>query len=42
MGAYCTVLEKEPLLNLFGDMDVVDDTLGGMASKIIVKQASGE
>ncbi|RJE17625.1 2-haloalkanoic acid dehalogenase [Aspergillus sclerotialis] len=42
MGAYCTVLEKEPLLDLFGDMDVVDDTLGGMANKIIVKQASAE
>lgn len=40
MGAYCTVLEKEPLQDLFGDMDVIDDTLPGMAQKIIAKQAS--
>lgn len=40
MGAYCTVLEKEPLLDFFGDMDVVDGTLPGMASKIIAQQAS--
>ncbi|KAJ5666665.1 hypothetical protein N7462_011074 [Penicillium macrosclerotiorum] len=39
-GAYCTVLEKEPLHSLFGDMDVVDDTLPGMADKIIASQAS--
>lgn len=34
-GAYCTVWEKEPLLDLFGEMDVVDETLPGMAEKII-------
>ncbi|KAJ5223843.1 hypothetical protein N7468_008385 [Penicillium chermesinum] len=39
-GAYCTVLEKEPLTELFGDMDVIDDTLPGMADKIIAHQAS--
>jgi arginine decarboxylase-like protein len=39
-GAYCTVLENEPLHNLFGDMDVVDDTLPGMAEKIIAAQAA--
>lgn len=39
-GAYCTVLENEPLHNLFGDMDVVDGTLPGMAEKIIAAQAS--
>lgn len=39
-GAYCTVLENEPLHNLFGDMDVVDDTLPGMAEKIVAAQAA--
>ncbi|KZF25801.1 HAD-like protein [Xylona heveae TC161] len=34
-GAYCTVFEKEPLLELFGDMEVVADTLPEMADKII-------
>ncbi|OQE31351.1 hypothetical protein PENSTE_c001G01049 [Penicillium steckii] len=39
-GAYCTVLEKEPLPELFGEMDVIDDTLPGMADKIIAGQAT--
>ncbi|KAJ5618416.1 hypothetical protein N7528_007059 [Penicillium herquei] len=39
-GAYCTVLEQEALTDLFGDMDVIDDTLPGMADKIIAHQAS--
>ncbi|KAJ5113134.1 hypothetical protein N7456_001668 [Penicillium angulare] len=38
-GAYCTVLEQEALTDLFGDMDVIDDTLPGMADKIIAHQA---
>lgn len=38
-GAYCTVLEQEALTNLFGEMDVIDDTLSGMAEKIIAHQA---
>ncbi|KAJ5172863.1 hypothetical protein N7492_005456 [Penicillium capsulatum] len=39
-GAYCTVLELEPLHDLFGEMDVVDDSLPGMADKIIAAQAA--
>jgi 2-haloacid dehalogenase len=39
-GAYCTVLEMEPLTELFGDMDVIDATLPGMADKIIASQAA--
>ncbi|KAJ5974562.1 hypothetical protein N7481_011772 [Penicillium waksmanii] len=39
-GAYCTVLEMEPLTQLFGEMDVIDDTLPGMADKIIASQAA--
>ncbi|KAJ5671013.1 hypothetical protein N7507_000140 [Penicillium longicatenatum] len=38
-GAYCTVLEQEALTNLFGDMDVIGDTLPEMADKIIAHQA---
>ncbi|KAJ9634408.1 hypothetical protein H2204_006233 [Knufia peltigerae] len=34
-GAYCTVWEKEPLVDLFGEMDVIDSTLPGMADQII-------
>ncbi|KAI0473621.1 haloacid dehalogenase-like hydrolase [Xylariaceae sp. FL0804] len=34
-GAYCTVLEMEPLHEVFGEMDVVADTLPDMADKII-------
>lgn len=39
-SAYCTVLEMEPLTELFGDMDVIDATLPGMADKIIASQAT--
>ena len=34
-GAYCTVWEHEPLLELFGEMDVVADTLPEMAEKVM-------
>lgn len=34
-GAYCTVWEKEPLTELFGEMDVIAETLPEMAEKII-------
>jgi 2-haloacid dehalogenase len=34
------VLENEPLTQLFGEMDVIDDTLPGMADKIIASQAA--
>lgn len=37
-GAYCTVWEQEPLLELFGDMDVVANTLPEMAEKVIVAE----
>lgn len=37
-GAYCTVLEKEPLQQLFGEMDVIGDTLPAMADGIIAAQ----
>jgi 2-haloacid dehalogenase len=33
------VLEQEALTNLFGDMDVIGDTLPEMADKIIAHQA---
>ncbi|KAJ5081860.1 hypothetical protein NUU61_010124 [Penicillium alfredii] len=39
-GAYCTVLEKEPLQELFGEMDVIEDTLPAMVDRIIAIQAS--
>ncbi|KAJ5784052.1 uncharacterized protein N7518_009729 [Penicillium psychrosexuale] len=39
-GAYCSVWEKESLSELFGEMDVLDGTLPGMAEKIIAHQAS--
>lgn len=39
-GAYCSIWEKESLSELFGEMDVMDDTLPGMADKIIAHQAS--
>ena len=34
-GAYCTIWEKEPLQELFGDMEVIADTLPEMADKVI-------
>lgn len=34
-GAYCTVYEKEYLPEVFGEMDIVADTLPEMADKII-------
>ncbi|OAA57390.1 2-haloalkanoic acid dehalogenase [Niveomyces insectorum RCEF 264] len=34
-GAYCTILESDPLHEIYGDMDAVDTTLPGMADKII-------
>ncbi|KAL2834913.1 FAD dependent oxidoreductase-domain-containing protein [Aspergillus cavernicola] len=39
-GAYSSVWEKEPLTELFGEMDVIDETLAGMAEKIIAHQAA--
>ncbi|KAL3429656.1 FAD dependent oxidoreductase-domain-containing protein [Aspergillus tetrazonus] len=39
-GAYTSIWEKEPLTELFGEMDVVDETLPGMADKIIASQAA--
>ncbi|KIW15671.1 haloacid dehalogenase, type II [Exophiala spinifera] len=33
-GAFCTVFENEPLYDIFGDMDVVEDTLEEMARAI--------
>lgn len=37
-GAYCTVWEKEPLLELFGEMDVVAETLPEMAERVIAAE----
>ncbi|RMY26048.1 hypothetical protein D0867_00309 [Hortaea werneckii] len=34
-GAYCSVWENEALTDLFGDMDVLSDTLPEMADKVI-------
>ncbi|KAK2483279.1 hypothetical protein H9L39_05071 [Fusarium oxysporum f. sp. albedinis] len=34
-AAYCSVLEKEPCVDIFGEMDVMSDTLSEMADKII-------
>jgi 2-haloacid dehalogenase len=34
-GAYCTVWEKEPCEDLFGKMEVMEDTFPAMARKII-------
>lgn len=34
-GAYSSIWEKEPLTSLFGDMDVIADSLPDMADKII-------
>ncbi|KAL4971979.1 FAD dependent oxidoreductase-domain-containing protein [Aspergillus desertorum] len=39
-GAYTSIWEKEPLTELFGEMDVIDETLPGMAEKIIASQAA--
>lgn len=42
-GAYCTVWEKEPCTDLFGSMDVMEDSFPEMARKIVAasKAASG-
>ncbi|KAF4456772.1 hypothetical protein F53441_1208 [Fusarium austroafricanum] len=34
-AAYCSVLEKEPCVDIFGEMDVVADSLSEMADDII-------
>ncbi|KAF5602256.1 2-haloalkanoic acid dehalogenase [Fusarium pseudocircinatum] len=34
-SAYCSVLEKEPCVDIFGEMDVMSETLSEMADKII-------
>ncbi|RMY62139.1 hypothetical protein D0865_00620 [Hortaea werneckii] len=34
-GAYCSVWENEALTDLFGDMDILSDTLPEMADKVI-------
>ncbi|KAF1847169.1 HAD-like protein [Cucurbitaria berberidis CBS 394.84] len=37
--AYCTVLEREPLEDVFGKMDVVADSLEGLAEKVMSAEA---
>lgn len=39
-GAWCSVYEKEPVTEVFGEIDVVADSLVEMADKII--EASNE
>ncbi|TDZ32579.1 Transcriptional activator of proteases prtT [Colletotrichum spinosum] len=39
-GAWCSVYEKEPCVELFGEMDVMADSLPEMARKIIAASAS--
>ncbi|KAF7547581.1 hypothetical protein G7Z17_g7624 [Cylindrodendrum hubeiense] len=39
-SAYCSVLEKEACIDLFGEMDVMSDTLSEMADKIIKASSS--
>ncbi|CZT19123.1 related to 2-haloalkanoic acid dehalogenase [Ramularia collo-cygni] len=39
-GAYCSVWEQEPLTDLFGEMDVLSDTLPEMADKIIAAESA--
>ncbi|KAM0550584.1 hypothetical protein ACHAPJ_008842 [Fusarium lateritium] len=34
-SAYCSVLEKEPCVDVFGEMDVMADSLSEMADKIV-------
>lgn len=34
-GAYCSIWENEALTDLFGDMDVLSDTLPELADKVI-------
>jgi len=34
-GAYCSVLEKEPCLEIFGEMDVMADSLPEMARSVV-------
>ncbi|TEA17051.1 Transcriptional activator of proteases prtT [Colletotrichum sidae] len=41
-GAWCSVYEKEPCVELFGEMDVMADSLPEMARKIIAASASSE
>ncbi|KAF1960773.1 haloacid dehalogenase-like hydrolase [Byssothecium circinans] len=38
-GAYTTVLEAEPLHDIFGDMEVVADSLAGLADGIIAAES---
>jgi 2-haloacid dehalogenase len=40
-GAYCTVWEKEPCLDLFGAMNVMADTCPHMARKIVEASKAG-
>jgi hypothetical protein len=34
-GAYCSVWEKEPCLEIFGEMDIMADSLPEMARKVV-------
>ncbi|OJJ71914.1 hypothetical protein ASPBRDRAFT_30283 [Aspergillus brasiliensis CBS 101740] len=37
-GAYCSIWEKEPIVELFGEMEVMAETLPAMADKIIAAE----
>ncbi|WZH46571.1 HAD-like domain-containing protein [Fusarium acuminatum] len=39
-SAYCSVLEKEALVDIFGEMDVMADSLSEMADKIVQAASS--
>ncbi|PWY87821.1 HAD-like protein [Aspergillus sclerotioniger CBS 115572] len=39
-GAYCSIWEKEPIVQLFGEMEVMAETLPEMADKIIAAENS--
>lgn len=41
-SAYCTVLEKEPLEDIFGQSEVITATLPELAEKVIATAAAGE
>lgn len=34
-GAYCSIMEKEPCIDIFGEMDVMTDNFPDLARKII-------
>lgn len=39
-GAYCTIFEGDPLTDIFGEMDIIADSLPELADHVIANESA--